>query len=451
MQSFTPAALPALVIVSAALRMDTVQRSAEHSLKALSSGGHSGSSAASATLPDAPTRSASASSNEAKQHLTEPAQSVDELFPEDAFEDSESDPEVDEFGKRLELDWQSCLSQVLRPMQQQAATKVKRHGSSPGKTAQAGTSNTGQQSWNKQQAESALHPSTASERSAAPMATSVGGRDVAASNTLAASGAEPSPEAVAASGSVYPQPQNPASNHSESSNAAPDDAYSSQSLKAQASNKSNSRQTSGNRRVRHQQAPPQPPHQQPSQPAVAPPPAHPVQPPADMSHLTNIEIGCLCQETGLPGDAAFPAPPPLTHPDDPPADTEAGAAVVQARAAVLAQYLLSAAPPPSSAPRKQMSLDAIAQSVPVIACSSGLLAPTCCTPAKGEAGRTGPDMLADVMRRYPDMKVPKDLLITAAQDTSQARCTLLQMMCSVLAETAALLAMHLVQRLPPSI
>ena len=57
----------------------------------------------------------------------------------------------------------------------------------------------------------------------------------------------------------------------------------------------------------------------------------------------------------------------------------------------------------------QLTFDQIAQLLPALACSSGLLAVLAGEPQGAQDGRTAAELLGESQRRYPSMNVPADL------------------------------------------
>lgn len=94
----------------------------------------------------------------------------------------------------------------------------------------------------------------------------------------------------------------------------------------------------------------------------------------------------------------------------------------QLRAAALAQYILSTAPTLMPTVFGHMSADAVAQALPALASASGLLAASLARPANSSAGSNAADLLTQVKKKYPSLQIPADLIISARNDTQQARC-----------------------------
>ena len=401
-------------------------------------------------------------------------QKVEELFPEDEFEDSEDDPVVDEFSKRLDQNWSSCLSSILKP---EAA-------------AARSASKCGAQGSDAENAGSAAQPSTPSQPDIAAKLASSSGEVTTPSGASAANGFEahgrqgqlehassnasdkpswarakqrkrkpapcvPANGVIAADGSVSAglpgaaSSAAAASDHSAptagvetgacdsgaAADAAPPDGAAAAAVQPTPSFGAGAHtEVSTSSAAKDQAAGAAEPAPQPAllQPAPAPtpmpPPTAASAPRARVMRTSTAASSSSASSAHAKTAAAINQA--MSSPDWPyygdllgPDPAGGSPANVQSRAATLAQYLLSAAPS-ITAGRSGLTLDCIAQALPAVTCSSGLLSPSCSTPASSDmlGPRAAPAMLTDVLQRYPTLNIPNDLRVSAGQDTSQARC-----------------------------
>lgn len=88
---------------------------------------------------------------------------------------------------------------------------------------------------------------------------------------------------------------------------------------------------------------------------------------------------------------------------------------------VVANYVITSIPELMYTVCGQLTYDQVAQLLPALACSSGLVAVLSGEPATIGDGRAAPFLLEICQKRYPNMKIPADLSAAIDQDTHHAR------------------------------